>query len=430
MKKGICRIAAYAVAAAIMVSSVTIQAAVVTTNGTSAEAVSIAGWPEAPEVTSETAVMIDAETGAVLYDKGMNEYRYPASITKIMTLLVAIENSSPKDIVTFTETGIRDVTWDSSNINAQLGETMTMKDCWMAAYLESANEVCAQIAEYVGGTEAGFVEMMNQRAEELGCTHTNFTNASGLPDENHYTSALDMAKIMRAALQNKRFCQVIKCTKYTIPATNMSGERAMHTHMPLMSKGTAGAYYEGCLGGKTGHTTDAGYTFVTAAERDGRTYIVVTMKAEERVINCVDTIALFDYAFDSFESISIGGRQMTVPKGVTVNDLTTDTVERNGKTLERYFYSGEFVGYVIQPEPTATPEPTITQTAVQEPALDDTQQNEQTETQKKSVFQQIKDLKENGISGISGTMQILLIAMGVMVVVLIGLLIALYIKRN
>lgn len=427
MKKGICRIAAYAVA--IMVSSVTIQAAVVTTNGTPAEAVSIAGWPEAPEVTSETAVMIDAETGAVLYDKGMNEYRYPASITKIMTLLVAIENSSPKDIVTFTETGIRDVTWDSSNINAQLGETMTMKDCWMAAYIQSANEVCAQIAEYVGGTEAGFVEMMNQRAEELGCTHTNFTNASGLPDENHYTSALDMAKIMRAALQNKRFCQVAKCRRYTIPATNMSAERALCTHMPLMAKGT-GLYYEGCLGGKTGQTTDAGHTFVAAAERDGRTYIVVTMKAAELGINCADTIALFDYAFDSFESISIGGRQMTVPKGVTVNDLTTDTVERNGKTLERYFYSGEFVGYVIQPEPTATPEPTITQTAVQEPASDDTQQNEQTETQKKSVFQQIKDLKENGISGISGTMQILLIAMGVMVVVLIGLLIALYIKRN
>lgn len=434
MKKGIYRIAAYAAAAAIMVSSVTIQAAVVTTNGTPATAESFEGWPAAPETSSETAVMIDAETGAVLYDKGMNEYRYPASITKVMTLLVAIENSSPKDVVTFTETGIRDVTPDSSNINAQLGETMTMKDCWMAAYIESANEVCAQIAEYVGGTEAGFVEMMNQRAKELGCTHTNFTNASGLPDENHYTSALDMAKIMRAALRNKRFCQVIKCTKYTIPATNMSGERAMHTHMPLMSKGSAGAYYEGCLGGKTGHTIDAGYTFVTAAERDGRTYIVVTMKAAERVVNCTDTIALFDYAFDNFESISIDGQQMTVPKGVTVNDLTTDTVERNGKTLERYFYSDQFLGYVIQPEPTATPEPTVTQTTVQEPAAGGTadtgQQTGQDEDQKKTVSQQIRELKENGLSGISGTLQILLIALGTAIVVLIGLLIALYIKRN
>lgn len=435
MKKGIYRIAACVGAAVIMVSSVTIQAAAVTTNGTPAPVAteSIAGWPTAPAVTSETAVMIDAETGAVLYDKGMNECRYPASITKIMTLLVAIENSSPKDIVTFTETGIRDVTWDSSNINAQLGETMTMKDCWMAAYIQSANEVCAQIAEYVGGSEADFVTMMNQRAEELGCTHTNFTNASGLPDENHYSSALDMAKIMRAALQNKRFCQVAKCRRYTIPATNMSAERPLCTHMPLMAKGT-GLYYEGCLGGKTGQTADAGHTFVAAAERDGRTYIVVTMKASELGINCADTIALFDYAFDSFESINIDGRQMTVPKGVTVNDLTTDVVERNGKTLNRYFYSGEFVGYVIAPEPTATPTPQPTADAENTELTEGAVQNESTEnleeTQKKSISQQIQELKEEGISGISGTLRVLVITAGVMAVLLIGLLIALYIKKN
>ena len=158
MNKGIYRIAAGVGAAVILVSSATAQAATVTANGTPAPVASdsIAGWPAAPAVTSETAVLIDADTGAVLYDKGMDEYRYPASTTKIMTMLVAIENSSPKDIVTFTETGIRDVTWDSSNINAQLGETMTMKDCWMAAYIKSANEVCAQIAETVGGTEANF----------------------------------------------------------------------------------------------------------------------------------------------------------------------------------------------------------------------------------------------------------------------------------
>ena len=217
MNKGIYRIAAGVGAAVILVSSATAQAATVTANGTPAPVASdsIAGWPAAPAVTSETAVLIDADTGAVLYDKGMDEYRYPASTTKIMTMLVAIENSSPKDIVTFTETGIRDVTWDSSNINAQLGETMTMKDCWMAAYIKSANEVCAQIAETVGGTEANFVEMMNQKAKELGCTHTHFANASGLPDENHYSSAHDLAKIMRACLRNKRFRQVMKMDPHT-----------------------------------------------------------------------------------------------------------------------------------------------------------------------------------------------------------------------
>ena len=169
MNKGIYRIAVGIGAAVILVSSCTVQASMVMTNGTPAAVAtdSIANWPAAPAVTSETAVLMDADTGAILYDKGMDEYRYPASTTKLMTLLIAIENSSPKDVVTFTETGVRDVTWDSSNINAQLGETMTMKDCWFAAYIKSANEVCAQIAEYVGGTEANFVEMMNQKAKKL-----------------------------------------------------------------------------------------------------------------------------------------------------------------------------------------------------------------------------------------------------------------------
>ena len=146
--------------ALILTSSVTVGA--VTVNFGTAAAVAtdnIQNWPAAPATVSETAVLIDADTGAVLYDKGMDEYRFPASTTKLMTLLVAVENASPRAQVTFTETGVRDVTWDSSNIGMQLGETITMKDCWYAAIIESANEVCAQIAETVGGTErAGLYE--------------------------------------------------------------------------------------------------------------------------------------------------------------------------------------------------------------------------------------------------------------------------------
>ena len=130
--------------AALLIPAVSVQA--VTVNfGTAAivSSDSIQGWPKGPDTVSETAVLIDADTGAVLYDKGKDEYRYPASTTKIMTVLTAIENSSPEDSVTFTETGVRDVTWDSSNIGMQLGETITMKDCWYAAIIKSANEVCA-----------------------------------------------------------------------------------------------------------------------------------------------------------------------------------------------------------------------------------------------------------------------------------------------
>lgn len=439
MNKRICQIVAGACAAVMLVSSAaTTQAATVTANGTPAPVAtdSISGWPAAPAIASETAVLIDADTGAVLYDKGMDEYRYPASTTKLMTLLVAIENSSPKDIVTFTETGVRDVTWDSSNINAKLGEQMTMKDCWLAAYIQSANEVCAQIAETVGGTEANFVEMMNQKAKELGCTHTHFANASGLPDENHYSSAHDLAKIMRAGLRNKRFCQVVKCVGYKMKATNMSEARAFHTHMPLMAK-ESNLYYEGCLGGKTGFATEAQHTLVTAAERNGRTYIAVTMRAVELGTNCTDSIALFDYAFNNFDTIDVNGTKMTVPKGVTINDLTTDTAEKNGKTLNRYYYSGQFVGYVIAPEPTATPipEPTVTETEQAGTVVSDstdtsaseTAEESEIQTGQKSMKEQIQEIRTEGISG---TMKVLLITMGVMAGILIILLIALYIKNG
>ena len=157
----------------------------------------ITSWPQAADIMADTGVLMEASTGAVLFDKGANEIRYPASITKLMTLLVAAENGNLEDKVTFTETGIRDVKPDSGNIGMQLGEVLTLEQCLYAMILYSANEVSAQIAEFVGGTEAAFIEMMNEKAEELGCKNTHFTNASGLHDENHYTTAYDMAMIWR-----------------------------------------------------------------------------------------------------------------------------------------------------------------------------------------------------------------------------------------
>ena len=418
MKKRICQMAALG-SALILAFSAPVQAAAVTANGTPAVVATnnIQNWPAGPEINSEAAVLIDADTGAVLYDKGMNECRYPASTTKLMTLLLAIENSSPKDTVTFTETGVRDVTWDSSNINAQLGEQMTMKDCWFAAYIKSANEVCAQIAECVGGTEANFVDMMNQRAKELGCTHTHFANASGLPDENHYSSALDLARIMRAGLQNHRFRQVIEKPGYIIPATNLSAARPMHTHMPLMAK-ESDLYYEGCIGGKTGFANEAQHTLVVAAERNGRTYIAVTMRAADLGINCTDSTALFDYAFNNFDTIDVNGTRMTVPAGTTVDDLTAEQVERNGKTLDRYYYNGQYVGYVVAADP--TPTPTEAPQTVQDTTEDVSAQN---------AADQTEAVQEKQTEGLSRISRILLSIMGAMGVLLIILLILLYRKR-
>lgn len=439
MNKGIYRIAAGIGAAVILVSSCTVQASMVMTNGTPAAVAtdSIANWPAAPAVTSETAVLMDADTGAILYDKGMDEYRYPASTTKLMTLLIAIENSSPKDVVTFTETGVRDVTWDSSNINAQLGETMTMKDCWFAAYIKSANEVCAQIAEYVGGTEANFVEMMNQKAKKLGCTHTHFVNASGLPDENHYSCAEDLAKIMRAGLKNARFRKVLETVSHTIPATNLSAARPLHTHVPLLAKESS-LYYEGCIGGKTGFSTEAQNCLAVVAERNGRTYIAVTMRDTNLGINCADSTALFDYAFNSFDSIEVDGKAMTVPKGVTAADLTMESKQKGKKTLNQYYYQGQFVGYVTvkdtpAPEPVQEAEETLAAEESEAESTPVTAQTDKADTnditasEHKSVDEQIREMRTEGLSS---TVKMLLIIGGAMLVVLIGLLIALHFKNS
>ena len=183
----------------------TAQAAVSEVTPVSISTNEISGWPAGPEITSETGVLMDADSGTLLYSKGGDEIRYPASITKIMTLLLAVENCSLKEDVVFTETGTRDISWDSGNIGMQVGEVMSMRACLYALVIRSANEVAAQIAEHVGGTEQHFVDMMNERAAQIGCTNTHFVNASGLPDPDHYSTAHDMALIAQAAYQNETF---------------------------------------------------------------------------------------------------------------------------------------------------------------------------------------------------------------------------------
>ena len=268
--------------------------------------------------------------------------------------------------------------------------------------------------KYVGGTEAQFIEMMNQRAKEIGCKNTHFANASGLPDANHYTTAHDLAKIMRAGLRNHRFRQVISGVNYTIPATNLSEARGMHTHMPLMAK-ESNLYYEGCIGGKTGNTNDAGHTLVTAAERNGRTYIAVTLRAPDLGANCTDTIALFDYAFNNFDTITLNGKNMTVPKGVTVDDLTVKTKEKNGQIMNQFYYSGQFVGYLMTPKFSPTPQVTQTVSA---------------EGNAQSAGEAAAEASTEGESGLSNTSKILLGVMAVMAVTLVILMVALHFKEK
>lgn len=399
----------------------------------------IQGWPQAADIASDTGILMDADTGTVLFDKGGDQQRYPASITKIMTLLVAVENSSMDEQVTFTETGVRNVTADSSNINSKVGEVMTMQDCLHALIIQSANDAAAQIAEHVGGTEQNFIDMMNQRAAEIGCTNTHFANSSGLPDENHYSSAKDMALIFREGLKNKDFRSVIGDADYTIQPTNMtSDKRVMHTHHPMFAP-ESDIYYPGCIGGKTGFTNLAAHTLVTAVEQNGTTYIAVVMHGVELSTCCLDSKALFDYGFGNFTKTAVDGGSVILPKGMDVNALTTKSESSNGK-IETVYYAGDHqVGTSTVDETAATATPTP-ETAASETTGDTLNQSGESDnadisgTSSSEVSQNSKSTRDtqntttgkvSETKGVPALRKILLMIMAAMVLILIALLAAL-----
>ena len=384
----------------------------------------IQGWPQAADIASDTGILMDADTGTVLFDKGGDQQRYPASITKIMTLLVAAENSSMDDQVTFTETGVRNVTADSSNINSKVGEVMTMQDCLHALIIKSANDVAAQIAEHVGGTEQNFIDMMNQRAAEIGCTNTHFTNSSGLPDDNHYSSAKDMALIFREGLKNEAFRKVIGDADYTIQPTNLTAEsRVMHTHHPMLAP-ESDIYYQGCIGGKTGFTNLAAHTLVTAVEQNGTTYIAVVMHGVELSTCCLDSKALFDYGFQNFTKTAVDGGSVIVPNGTDINTLTTKS-ENNNDKIETIYYVGDHqVGSAETAQATATPTPTP-EPAVSTETTENTEAEQQGEAETENISGEAETADNNEKEGVPALRKILFMIMAVMILLLIALLAAL-----
>ena len=310
----------------------------------------ISGWPQGQDTYAETAVLMEAETGAVLYAKGMNELLYPASITKIMTALLAIENCSMDEQVTFTEACLADQEPGSGNAGMKVGEILTMKQCLLVLMIKSANDVATQIAVHVGGSVAGFADLMNQRAQQLGCVNTHFVNASGMPDENHYTTAYDMALIFREAIKNELFREIISTLSVTIEPTNMNPEaRSYNTHHALLSP-SAPEHYEGCFGGKTGNTDASRCTLVSGAERNGMTLIAVALRADAGEV-CQDHIQMFDYGYNNFEKIQVSGGCVVVPKGTELSALKVVDTEIEGKTEQTYYYQNNiYVGNGVKGE--------------------------------------------------------------------------------
>lgn len=265
-------------------------------------------WPEnKPNVNSEAAIVMEASTGAILYSKNIHKTYYPASITKIMTALLALENSSLGETVTFSKEAIYDVDLDSSRIGIDVGEKLTMEQCLYGIMLESANEVSYAIAEHISGNVESFAELMNKKAAELGCTDTHFVNPHGLPDPNHYTSAYDMALISRAAINNDVFRKITGTRTYAIPPTNVQNETRYLANHHKFIKGDID--YDGVIGGKTGYTSKALYTLVTFAERDGMTLISVIMHCDSIEHEYSDTANLLNYGFDNFKIYNITDKE-------------------------------------------------------------------------------------------------------------------------
>ncbi|MDY3927308.1 MAG: D-alanyl-D-alanine carboxypeptidase family protein [Anaerotignum sp.] len=273
-------------------------------------------------LAAETAVLMDAASGEVLYAKNADQKMYPASITKLMTILLALEHGKLTDEITFSHDAVYNIEPGSAHIAIMEGETLTLEQVLRAIILRSANEASNGAAEYVDGSVEAFAKHMTERAKELGCKNTNFVNANGLHDENHYTTAYDMALIAKELLTHEEYRSMMSETYYEIPPTNKQTEtRYLHGQHQMMNPNSI-YYYEDATGGKTGFTSEALNTLVTYAERDGMELIAVVMKCNGAE-HYTDTAALFDYGFENYESVkllSAADHTTTVKVTETYND--------------------------------------------------------------------------------------------------------------
>lgn len=260
--------------------------------------------PKAPDIVGECAILIEPNTGTVLYEKDPNKKMYPASITKIMTALLTLEHCDMNETVVYSKKNIESLTAEDSNIQCKVGEKMKVKDCLYALMLSSANEAATALAEHISGNTEEFAKLMNARAKKAGAKNTHFANPNGLHNENHYVTAYDMAMIMKDAIKYPAFLDIIHSTTYTIPANNKRTEPFTSYQRHMMIYPTSQYYDADVIGGKTGYTDQAGKTLVTYAKRGDVSLISVVLKSNGDVV-FEDTKKLLDYGFDNFTYVNV-----------------------------------------------------------------------------------------------------------------------------
>lgn len=365
-------------------------------------------WPEPPELTSAAAIVMEASTGSILYNKNAYDAYYPASTTKLMTSLLAIEQCPLSDIITCSKESVESIGWDSSRIGLIAGESLDMENALYAILLASANEVSYAVAEHIGGTADYFVSLMNERAKELGCVNTNFINPHGLDHDEHYSCPYDLALIAKKAMEYTTFRRISGSYNHEIPETNKNQSRWIANTHPFIKKNVV---YEGVFAGKTGSTAKAGNCLVTCAERNGMTLICAVMKAPNSATVQEDTEKLLNYAFQNFtltplaasesstknafpvlfedeealisevsSPLSVSDTSLILPTGASYGDLTKkislspSNAFLSGENIIGeidYYYADNYVGSakiiyhseedrIIVPSATPTPTPTLT----------------------------------------------------------------------
>lgn len=339
---------------------------------TQPETNSIAGWPKGPQVYGCAAIVMDMESGAILYGKKTEDKHYPASITKLLTALVALENAEMDDQVEFSQASIDILRWDYASIGMEPGEILSLKDAMYGMLLASGNEVAYAIAESVGNKMGvgyeGFIQEMNTRAAELGCTGSNWVNANGLHDDLHYTTARDMALITSELYKHEEFRTITRTLNYTIGPTNLTEEtRAIQQHHKMLWSNHS-RYYEYCTGGKTGYTDDSRTTLVTTADNGTLKLAAVVLRDNGNAYD--DTRAMFDYVFGNFVKVMLAEQPkpeevrsypesdayVLLPAGADFSSLEhqisiTDEREASGRIT--FYYEGQNVGstdVILTPE--------------------------------------------------------------------------------
>ena len=289
---------------------------------------------------AEGAGTFNLETNTVVYAKNLYERLYPASTTKILTAYIALKYCDDLDaMVTVSENAVNQAS-DSSVCNLKAGDVIRLRDLLYGLMLRSGNDAAVAIAEYISGDVDSFAALMNQEAAAMGATRSHFVNPNGLPDENHYTTASDMARIAKSAWLNPLYRKFCTRRYYEIPATNKFAEaRQLLNHHKMIKNGEY--YYEGVLGGKTGYTDASGNTLVTYCKRGNITLVAVILNSTSAANAYSDTASLFNYGFENFEKVDMKVSMNPVPFKVLPCDKYI--LKDNGNTYPFYYKTKVYV---------------------------------------------------------------------------------------